>query len=85
VRDQGAPEFGFSTSNRERNGRNYALAYISDGARRMHIRQAMMKAEAVEVLAMSGIRAKGVMMFRSTCHNELEELSRDGSRWFCKK
>jgi hypothetical protein len=51
----------------------------------MYIRQAMMKAEAVEVLAMSGIRAKGVMMFRSTCHNELEELSRDGSRWFCKK
>jgi hypothetical protein len=85
VRDQGAPEFGLSTSNRERNGRNYALAYISDAARRVHIRQAMMEAEAMEVLAMRNVGAQGVMMFRSTCHNELEELSRDGSRWFCKK
>jgi hypothetical protein len=27
------------------------------------------------------LKVKGMMMFRSTCHNELEEMSRDGSRW----
>ena len=33
------------------------------------------------MLAMNIIRAEGVMMFRPTCQNELEEMSRDGSRW----
>jgi hypothetical protein len=36
------------------------------------------------MLAVKVIRAKGVMIFSSTCHNELEEMSRDGSR-SCKK
>ena len=36
------------------------------------------------MLAMNIIRAEGVMMFRPTCQNELEEMSRDGSRWLLK-
>jgi len=40
------------------------------------------------MLAMESDKVKGVMMFRSTCHKEQEEMSRDGSRWLrfdCKK
>jgi hypothetical protein len=37
------------------------------------------------MLARKFSRAKGVMMFSSTCHNELEEMSRDGSSWLAVK
>jgi hypothetical protein len=42
----------------------------------------------VSMLAMKSDKVKGVTMFRSTCHKEQEEMSRDGSRWLrfdCKK
>jgi hypothetical protein len=44
------------------------------------------KAEAVDMIAAAKvIKAKGVMMFSSTCHNEWEEMSRDGSSWLAAR